>query len=102
VSQVVVKSDHPNVLGSIAGGVLGGVLGHQVGGGRGRQLATVAGALGGAYAGNRLQDSMSKKTVYRVNVRMDNGTTRTFDYAEDPGMKAGTRVKVDNDGLVRA
>jgi outer membrane lipoprotein SlyB len=102
VSQVVVKSDHPNVLGSIAGGVLGGILGHQVGGGRGRQLATVAGALGGAYAGNRLQDSMSKKTVYRVNVRMDNGTTRTFDYAEDPGMKAGTRVKVDNDGLVRA
>jgi hypothetical protein len=30
VSQVVVKSDHPNVLGSIAGGVLGGILGHQV------------------------------------------------------------------------
>jgi outer membrane lipoprotein SlyB len=101
VSQVTVKSDHPNVIGSIAGGVLGGVLGHQVGGGRGRDLATIAGALGGAYAGNRVENNMNKKRVYRVSVRMDNGTTRSFDYAEDPGLKAGARVKVEDNALAR-
>jgi outer membrane lipoprotein SlyB len=102
VSQVMVKSDHPNVLGSIAGGVLGGLLGHQVGGGRGRDLAAVAGALGGAYAGNRVESNMNKKVVYRVSVRMDNGTVRSFDYAEDPGLHTGTRVKVDGNALARA
>jgi outer membrane lipoprotein SlyB len=102
VKQVTIQGEQANVLGSIAGGVLGGVLGHQVGGGRGRDLATVAGALGGAYAGNRIQNNMNKKIVYRVSVRMDNGTTRTFDYAEDPGLRTGTRVKVDGKGLGRA
>ena len=102
VNVITVKPDHPSLLGSLAGGVLGGVLGHQVGGGRGRDLATVAGALGGAYAGNQVGTRMNQKQVYRVSVRMDNGTTRTFDYAEDPGLKSGTRVKVDDKGLARA
>lgn len=102
VSLVTVKSDHPNVIGSIAGGVLGGLLGHQVGGGRGRDLATVAGALGGAYAGNRIENNMNKKQVYRVNVRLDNGTTRSFDYADNPGLITGTRVKVEGNALAKA
>lgn len=101
VSLVKVKSDHPNVLGTIAGGVLGGVLGHQVGGGSGRDLATIAGAVGGAYAGNRVENNMNRKQVHRVSVKLDNGTTRTFDYAEDPGMKPGARVKVVNNALER-
>jgi uncharacterized protein YcfJ len=36
------------------GAVVGGLLGNQVGGGRGKTIATVAGALGGAYAGNEI------------------------------------------------
>ena len=101
VTLVTVKSDHPNVLGTIAGGVLGGVLGHQVGGGTGRDLATIAGALGGAYAGNRVESNSNKKQIHRVNVRLDNGTTRSFDYAQDPGLKAGARVKVVDNALER-
>jgi outer membrane lipoprotein SlyB len=102
VNTVTVKPDHPSLLGTLAGGVLGGVLGHQVGGGRGRDLATVAGALGGAYAGNQVGTGMNQKRIFRVSVRMDNGTTRTFDYAEDPGLSTGARVKVDDNALVRA
>ena len=96
VQVVNVKSDHPNVLGTIAGGVLGSVLGHQVGGGTGRDLATIAGAVGGAYAGNRVENNMKKKQVHRVTVKLDNGTTRTFDYAENPGLAVGARVKLDS------
>ena len=29
------------------------MIGHQFGGGRGKDVATVVGALGGGYAGNR-------------------------------------------------
>ena len=36
-------------LGAILGGVAGAVVGHQFGGGSGRDVATVAGALGGAH-----------------------------------------------------
>jgi uncharacterized protein YcfJ len=36
------------------GAVLGGLLGSQVGGGRGRTLSTIAGAVGGGYVGNEI------------------------------------------------
>lgn len=101
VTQVKVKGESQNVIGTIAGGVLGGVLGNQVGGGSGRDLATIAGAVGGAYAGNRVENNINKKQVYRVNVRLDDGTTRSFDYADDPGLTAGARVKVENNVLAR-
>ena len=44
----VVRDGHPNVPGAIVGGVLGGVLGHQIGSGRGNDVATALGAIGGA------------------------------------------------------
>ena len=101
VNLIEVKNDGKNVIGTIAGGVLGGVLGRQVGGGTGKDIATVAGALGGAYAGNRVQDSMDKSTQHEVVVRLRDGTTRSFRYAADPGVKVGDPVRVENDALVR-
>jgi len=101
VNVIEVNSDQPNVLGTIAGGLLGGVVGHQVGGGSGKDIATVVGAVGGAYAGNRVQNNMGKSRVFRVAVRMDGGTIQSFDYAEDPVVQVGTRVKVDQGLLLR-
>ncbi|MEO8835561.1 MAG: beta/gamma crystallin family protein [Caldimonas sp.] len=40
-----------NVPGGIIGGVLGGILGHQVGGGSGRTVATIGGAVAGGALG---------------------------------------------------
>jgi uncharacterized protein YcfJ len=57
-----VKDEH-RVAGTVLGGVAGGLLGNQVGGGRGKTVATVAGAAGGAYAGNQIQKSMQDKDV---------------------------------------
>ncbi|CAA9410383.1 MAG: FIG01200701: possible membrane protein, partial [uncultured Ramlibacter sp.] len=42
-----------NLPGAAVGALIGGVLGHQVGGGSGKQIATVAGALGGAALGSQ-------------------------------------------------
>lgn len=60
--QAPVK-DENRVAGSVIGAVAGGVLGHQVGGGRGKTLATVAGAAGGGYAGNQVQKKMQQNDV---------------------------------------
>ena len=43
-----------SVVGTVLGGAAGGALGHQIGGGRGKDVATAAGAIGGAYAGNKI------------------------------------------------
>ena len=101
VNVVEVKGEAPNVIGTIAGGLLGGVAGNQVGGGSGKDLATVIGAIGGAYAGNRIENNMGKTKVFRVTVRLDNGTAQNFDYAADPAVQVGTRVKVENGALIR-
>ena len=39
--------DENRITGSVLGAVAGGVLGHQIGNGRGKDVATVVGALGG-------------------------------------------------------
>jgi outer membrane lipoprotein SlyB len=95
------NSDPKNIIGTIAGGLLGGVLGNQVGGGSGKDAARIIGAIGGAYAGNRAQNNIDKDQIYRVTVRLQEGATRDFDYAEDPQVAVGTLVKVEGDLLVR-
>lgn len=40
--------------GMVVGAIVGGLIGNQVGGGDGRRLATVAGAVGGGYAGREI------------------------------------------------
>jgi uncharacterized protein YcfJ len=46
----------PNYVGIGTGAVIGGLLGNQVGKGKGRTLATIAGAIGGGYIGNEVQE----------------------------------------------
>jgi len=40
--------------GMVAGALIGGLVGNQVGGGDGRKIATVAGLVGGGYAGRQI------------------------------------------------
>ncbi|MYM33850.1 glycine zipper 2TM domain-containing protein [Duganella sp. FT50W] len=48
-------------LGMGIGAVVGGLLGNQVGSGNGRKLATIAGAVGGAYAGNEIAKNQQQQ-----------------------------------------
>jgi uncharacterized protein YcfJ len=66
--QAPVQDSH-RITGTVLGGVAGGVLGHQIGGGKGKTLATVAGAAGGAYAGNQVQKTMQEKDVETTTER---------------------------------
>ncbi len=91
------------VGGAVVGGVVGGLAGHQVGGGSGRTAATIVGAVGGALVGNALERNMSGsgQDFYRVTVQLDNGSVRSFDYAQAPNVQIGERVRVDGNQLYR-
>jgi outer membrane lipoprotein SlyB len=91
--HAVTRKGQGTGLGAVAGGVLGGVLGHQVGGGNGRTVMSVLGAVGGGLAGNEVEKRARAETVYEVTVRMDDGSTRTFTRREAPAV--GAKVTVE-------
>lgn len=99
--KTVKKEGEGTGAGAVIGGVVGGVLGHQVGSGRGNTVATVAGAGAGAYAGHQIEKKKNEKTVYVVEVRMENGAARTFNYSEQTAFRAGDKVKIVDKKLVR-
>lgn len=86
-------------LGAVAGGVVGGLLGNQVGGGTGKKIATVAGVAGGAYAGHQAEKHIKATVRYDVNVKMEDGSMRTFSYDTQPAFQSGSKVRVVNGSL---
>jgi outer membrane lipoprotein SlyB len=86
-------------VGGAGGAVVGGLLGNQVGSGRGRTLATIAGAVGGAYAGNNIERNMKSVTYTDVRVHMATGGYRVFTEQGQPRFGNGDRVRVQNGRL---
>lgn len=95
------KEGEGGALGIIAGGAAGAVLGHQVGGGMGKDLATIAGAVGGAYAGKKIEEKVKTKTVWAVSVQYGDGRKHNFEFAQDPGFKVGDTVRNSGESIVR-
>ena len=103
--QAPVK-DENRIAGKVIGGVAGAALGSMIGSGRGNTVAMVAGAAGGAYAGNAVQKNQQQKDVvtstesrcktvydssqkhlgYDVSYRLD-GKEGVVRLAYDPGQK---------------
>ncbi|MFA6311667.1 MAG: glycine zipper 2TM domain-containing protein [Sterolibacterium sp.] len=81
-------------IGAIGGGLLGGVLGNQVGGGRGQDLATVVGAVGGVVAGNEIEKRMKSTQGYDVTIRLHDGSTRVIRQVNPPMWRNGDYVKI--------
>lgn len=89
-------------LGAIGGAVVGGLAGTQIGNGRGRTAATIIGALGGGLAGNQIEHVVHKTTTYQVQVRMNDGSVRSFNYEAAPGVAVGQHVRVSGESLTPA
>ncbi|HEY8681649.1 MAG TPA: glycine zipper 2TM domain-containing protein [Rhodanobacter sp.] len=103
VTHTAPPKDQHRIAGTAVGAVAGGLLGHMVGGGRGNTLATVAGAVGGGYAGNRIEANHQRgqvtTSVQRECSTVSNpskivgydvryvykGVTRTIRMDHDPG-----------------
>jgi len=94
------KDGEGSGLGAVAGGVVGAIAGKQVGGGRGRNVMSVVGALGGAYAGHQIEKNARKVKSYDITVRFEDGTTRTVSQPTPPAWRAGDRVRFIN-GMIQ-
>ena len=94
------KKGEGGALGMIAGGVTGAILGRQVGGGTGKDLATIAGAAGGAFAGKKIEEKVKTKAVWIVNVQYTDGRQAQFEFPQDPGFKMGDAVKNSGNTLI--
>ncbi len=99
--NLVEKPGESNATGMIAGGLAGAVLGRQIGGGLGKDLSTLAGAAGGAYAGKKIQENMNASKIWKVSVSFTDGRTGVFDFAQDPGFSVGDAVRQSGDTLTR-
>ena len=96
--QIQADSRAGGLLGSGGGAIIGGLLGNQVGGGSGRQLATVAGALGGAVAGTAAEDATNRVDALEMEIRRDDGTDIVVVQRADRQFQAGQRVRLIGSG----
>ena len=87
----VVISD--NGTGTFIGAIVGTVLGSMVGQGRGSTLATLAGGLGGAYAGSQIE----KANASELSVKLDDGRDVVV-VVKGKNFLVGDRVKIIKDG----
>jgi outer membrane lipoprotein SlyB len=84
-------------LGAVGGAVVGGVVGHQMGGGNGKKALTVLGAVGGGFAGHEVEKQVRSTTVYHVQMRMDDGSTRSVTQSAAPAV--GARFEIQGNQL---
>lgn len=87
--------------GAVIGGVVGGVLGNQVGGGTGKDIATVAGVVGGAMVGHQIEKSNKQQDAYRIRVRLENGGYQTVTQPSTSDLRVGDRVRIENNRVSR-
>ena len=100
--ELIQKKDPNNIAGTLIGGIVGGLIGHQIGGGTGQTVATIAGAAGGAYAGNQVeQRRRAPHESFRVTVRMDNGQYQTVTEDNITDLRTGDRVRVNGNTISR-
>ena len=98
----VTKPGYGSGLGAVGGAVGGAVLGRQFGNGRGKDLLSVLGAVGGGFAGHQVEKSVRSVKSYEVQVRMEDGSVRTVPSATQPNWRTGDRVRIDGGGISSA
>src|SRR5208282_4061328 len=88
ITAVQLQSNHHRGVGAIVGGLGGLGIGSLIGGGTGRDVAMVAGALGGALFGNDLQKRYDQPVPgQQIIVRVKSGVLVAVTQPADPNLK---------------
>ena len=99
--ETVRGDNNTNVAGALIGGVVGAVAAKELARrntdseGR-RNVAIGAGAVGGAVAGNAIQNRTEGGSHYNVHVRMQDGRTAVLSQRDIGGIREGSNVRVQN------
>ncbi|MBF7728567.1 glycine zipper 2TM domain-containing protein [Pseudomonas sp. N040] len=99
ITPAQITSTHHTGLGAIVGGLGGLALGSLIGNGTGRDVAMAAGAIGGAFAGNAVQDNYDKpKPGEQVIVRLRSGVLVSITQPITNTLTPGEAVYVEGSG----
>jgi outer membrane lipoprotein SlyB len=99
IDNVQIESNHHQGVGAVAGELAGLGLGSLIGGGTGRDVAMVLGAIGGAVAGNEVQKKYdAPKPGQKIIVRTSSGVLVAVTQPTDPGLRMGERVYIEGSG----
>ncbi len=71
-----------------------GVVGNQFGGGTGKKITTVAGAVGGAFAGHQIEKEVKATKSYEITIRLDDGSIQVVNTSTASSWQAGDKVKI--------
>ena len=99
ITPAQIQSNHHPGVGAIIGGLGGLGIGSLIGAGTGRDVAMVAGALGGALLGNNVQKRYDQPVqAQQVIVRLKNGVLVAVTQPVDSRLKPGQQVYIEGAG----
>jgi outer membrane lipoprotein SlyB len=102
IEQIVdtqIASNQHQGVGAVLGGLAGVGIGSLIGGGTGRDVAMVAGAIGGALAGNEIQKRNDQPVpAQQIIVRTTSGVLVAVTQPYGPNLFVGQRVYIQGSG----
>jgi outer membrane lipoprotein SlyB len=99
ITDTQLQSNHHRGVGAIIGGLGGLGIGSLIGAGTGRDVAMVAGTLGGALVGNDVQKRHDKPVPgQQVIVRVKSGVLVQVTQPANPSLRQGQRVLIEGSG----
>ena len=99
ITELPLQSNHHRGVGAIVGGLGGLGIGSLIGGGTGRDVAMVAGALGGALLGNEVQKRHDQPLPgQQIIVRVKSGVLVQVTQPANPNLRSGQRVYIEGSG----
>lgn len=99
ITATQIPTNHHQGLGAVVGGLGGLGIGSLIGSGTGRDVAMVAGAIGGALLGNEVQKKNEQPIAgQQIIVRVSSGVLVQITQPLGPALWVGQRVYVQGNG----
>lgn len=99
ITDTTIASNQHQGVGAVLGGLAGVGIGSLIGGGTGRDVAMIAGAVGGALAGNEIQKRNATPVAgQQIFVRMKSGVLVEVTQPVNPALHVGQEVFIQGSG----
>ena len=99
ITDTTIASNQHRGVGAVLGGLAGVGIGSLIGGGTGRDVAMIAGAVGGALAGNEVQKRNAEPVQgQQIFVRMTSGVIVEVTQPVNPALRVGQEVFIQGSG----
>jgi outer membrane lipoprotein SlyB len=99
ITPIQIQSNHHRGVGAIIGGLGGLGIGSLIGAGTGRDVAMVAGTIGGALFGNEIQKKHDQPVQgQQVIVRVRSGVLVAVTQPVDSRLRNGQKVYIEGSG----